>query len=52
MKPNWKTNLLGALALAMALGQIWAPAGLQSKIQQTAAALTAAGLLAAKDYDR
>jgi hypothetical protein len=48
-KSNWKTNTVGAIALIIGLAQLWAPANLQAKIQQTAVVLTGAGLLAARD---
>lgn len=51
-KSNWRTNLIGAITLVIALATIWAPAQFQSKIQATAAALAGAGLIAAKDGNK
>jgi len=44
-----RTSALGILALALALASIWAPPQYQQKIQATAAAIGASGLLVAKD---
>ncbi|HLH17404.1 MAG TPA: hypothetical protein VKX45_09305 [Bryobacteraceae bacterium] len=46
---NWKTTLAGLLALAASLAPIWAPGTVATKIQMTAAAFAASGLLVAKD---
>ena len=48
-KINWKTTLLGILALIASLGSIWAPAKYQPQIQATASILTGSGLVLAKD---
>lgn len=49
---NWKTTAAGVLALAALLAPIWAPPAIAEKVQKTAAAFSAAGLLAAKDGDK
>jgi hypothetical protein len=46
---NWKTTAAGLLALAAALAPVWAPSWIAQKIQMSAAAIAATGLLAAKD---
>lgn len=51
-KTNWQTNTLGALTLALALAQIWAPAKWQPQLQKTTAALAGVGLIAAKDHNK
>lgn len=42
---NWKTSTLGLIALA----SIWAPPKYQSKVQATAVAIAASGLIPAAD---
>lgn len=49
---NWKTTLAGLLALAASLAPIWAPSGIASKLQTSAAIIAASGLIAAKDHDQ
>jgi hypothetical protein len=49
---NWKTTLAGLITLAASLAPIWAPGKVSSKIQSTATAFAAAGLIASKDQDQ
>ena len=51
MPKNWKTTAIGVLTLVLVVAPIWFPK-YAKPLQQTAAALTAAGLLAAKDHDQ
>ncbi len=46
---NWRTSTLGLIALAVALSSIWAPPAYQSKVQATAIAIGASGLIPAAD---
>lgn len=46
---NWKTTLAGLFTLVCAIAPIWAPPEMAHKLQATAAACAACGLIAAKD---
>ena len=48
-KSNWRTSVCGVVAALVALSQIWAPPTYQARINATAAALVAVGLIKAKD---
>ena len=51
MPKNWKTTALGILTLGLLIAPVWFPQ-YAKQFQQTAAALTSVGLLAAKDHDQ
>ncbi len=52
MLSNWKTTVLGAVGVLVALATIWAPPQYQARIVATGVAITSSGLLAAKDNDK
>jgi hypothetical protein len=52
MWTNWKTTVIGAIGLLVALATVWAPPQYQARIIATGVAITSSGLLAAKDSDK
>jgi len=52
MVANWKTTVVGAVGLCVALATIWAPPQYQARIIATGVAITSSGLLVAKDNDK
>ena len=52
MLANWKTTLIGAVGLLIAVATVWAPPEYQARIVATGVAITSSGLLAAKDNDK